>query len=33
MNMSVADATVDASGKFDVQVKADPANLADMQMR
>lgn len=32
MNMSVADATVDASGKFDVQVKADPANLADMQM-
>lgn len=32
MNMKVEDLSVDASGKFNVQVKADPAKLEEMQM-
>lgn len=32
MNMKVEDQTVDATGKFNVQVKADPAKLSEMQM-
>lgn len=32
MNMKAADTSVDASGKFDVQVKIDPAKLEEMQM-
>lgn len=32
MNMKVEDQSVDAAGKFNVQVKADPAKLEDMQM-
>lgn len=32
MNMKVEDLSVDASGKFSVQVKADPAKLEEMQM-
>lgn len=32
MNMKVEDLSVDAAGKFNVQVKADPAKLEEMQM-
>ena len=32
MNMKAADTSIDASGKFDVQVKIDPAKLEEMQM-